>query len=301
MGYVESKPFVKWAGGKRQLLGEIAQRLPRKPLASGKMAYVEPFLGGGAVLLRILSEFPALPQAIASDCNPRLVAVWRAVQAAPRALIEVLAGMAEAYLPLSEVERRAFYLAQRTVFNKNAPEGIAQAARFIFLNRTGFNGLYRENAQGCFNVPFGRSCNPCICDKATLLADARLLRQAKVSFLCGDFEGTLAALTPGRQAFFYLDPPYRPLSKTASFTSYVRTPFDDAAQVRLADFCRALDRAGHLFLLSNSATADGFFERLYNGFHIERVHARRSINANPTKRGSLEELLIRNYDVEGEV
>lgn len=292
------KPFVKWVGGKRQLLPEIMRRVPRRALASGEWAYAEPFVGGGAVLLAVLEAFPAIPQAAANDLNPRLVAAWRAVQSQPEALIAALQALADAYLPLAEPARRAFYLAQRARLNAEAPAGVGQCARLLFLNRTGFNGLYRENARGAFNVPFGRAANPLICDAPTIRADAALLRRARVTFLCGDFAAVPDALPEGRRAFFYLDPPYRPLSQTSSFNAYVRTPFDDGAQRRLAEFCRALDRAGHRFLLSNSAPGDGFFERLYAGFRIERVLARRAVNANPAKRGPLHELLVSNYDPE---
>lgn len=290
-----TKPFLKWVGGKRQLLPEILRRVPRQALASGKWAYAEPFVGGGAALLAILDAFPAIPLAVANDLNPRLIAAWRAVQAQPEALIAALQALAEAYLPLSEPERRAFYLDQRARLNTAPPEGIAQSARLLFLNRTGFNGLYRENARGELNVPFGRARNPLLCDAPTLRADAALLRRARVTFHCGDFAEIPRLLPADRPAFFYLDPPYRPLSQTSSFNAYVRTPFDDDAQRRLADFCRALDRSGHRFLLSNSATDDGFFERLYAGFRLERVLARRAVNANPAKRGPLPELLISNY------
>ena len=280
-----TKPFLKWVGGKRQLLPEILRRVPRQALASGKWAYAEPFVGGGAALLAILDAFPAIPLAVANDLNPRLIAAWRAVQAQPEALIAALQALAEAYLPLSEPERRAFYLDQRARLNSAPPQGNSQNPRLLFINRTGVNGHY----------PFGRARNPLLCDAPTLRADAALLRRARVTFHCGDFAEIPHLLPADRPTFFYLDPPYRPLSQTSSFNAYVRTPFDDDAQRRLADFCRALDRSGHRFLLSNSATDDGFFERLYAGFRLERVLARRAVNANPAKRGPLPELLISNY------
>lgn len=288
-----AKPFLKWAGGKRQLLPEILRRVPAAALRAGTMGYAEPFVGGGAVLFALLAAFPEIPCALASDLNPRLVGAYRAVREEPEALLGALRALAEAYLPLPRGERRVFYLRQRDRLNHAAdtlPEA-ERAALLLFLNRTCFNGLYRENARGAFNVPFGDAANPMICDAETLLADARLLR--RVTLLCGDFAETLAHA--GRPTFFYLDPPYKPISRTASFNAYTKTPFDDREQRRLRDFCRELDHRGHLFLLSNSDPGDGFFDSLYAGFRIERVRARRSVNANPAKRGPLDELLISNF------
>lgn len=285
----DCKPFVKWAGGKRQLLPEIEARIPWEALRSGACGYVEPFVGGGATLFRVLARVPGV-RAVVNDLSPRLMGAYRAIRDDVGAVIERLAGLEAAFLPLDEAGRLAFYLEARRRFNAGGLDAAGQAATLLFLNRTCFNGLYRENAKGAFNVPYGKVKRPCICDRETLLADARALRG--VDCQCGDFAETLKRVEG--PAFFYLDPPYKPISQTSSFNAYTRVPFDDAEQARLARFCRALDAAGHRFLLSNSDPGGDFFERLYAGFRIERVQARRSVNANPAKRGALTELLISN-------
>lgn len=284
------KPFVKWAGGKRQLLPEIEARIPWEALRSGACCYVEPFVGGGAVLFRVLARVPGV-RAVVNDLNPRLVGAYRAIRDDVDAVIEELSGFEKDFLSLDEVGRLNFYLAVRQRFNGGEVDASEEAAMLLFLNRTCFNGLYRENAKGAFNVPYGKVKRPCICDRETLLADARALQG--VDCLCGDFAAVLDRVDG--PAFFYLDPPYKPISQTSSFNAYTSVPFDDVEQARLAQFCRALDAAGHRFLLSNSDPGGDFFERLYEDFHIERVQARRCVNANPAKRGALTELLISNF------
>ena len=284
------RPFIKWVGGKRQLLPEILRRAPMRDLTAGTLGYAEPFVGGGAVFFALAQACQGLAQATLNDANPRLIGAYRALQESPEALLATLRALEADYLALPADGRRAFYLAQRKRFNALRGAEVECAALLIFLNRTGFNGLYRENARGDFNVPFGRHANPTICDAPTLMADAVALRGVRL--LCGDFARLLDTLT--RPSFVYLDPPYKPISATSSFNSYTKRPFDDAEQCRLAAFCRELDRRGHRFLLSNSDPGDGFFDRLYAGFRIERVRARRSVNANPAKRGPIDELLISN-------
>ena len=287
-----AKPFVKWAGGKRQLLPAITAKIPWPRLDSKELLYVEPFVGGGAVLFAVLASCPAA-HALANDANPRLIGAYRAVQRHTEALIARLASLEAQFLSLDRADRAPFYLDLRARFNAHPHDATECAALLLFLNRTCFNGLYRENAAGDFNVPYGKVTRPRICDAATLRADAHALRHTTIT--CGDFSDTLGQVGP-RQAFFYLDPPYKPISQTASFNAYTKTPFDDAEQTRLAAFCKELHRRGHLFLLSNSDPGGDFFERLYDGFRIERVRARRSVNANPAKRGPLDELLISNFD-----
>lgn len=172
---------------------------------------------------------------------------------------------------------------------------IEQAALFIFLNKTCFNGLYRENAKGKFNVPHSRYENPTICDEDTIMVDSKLLQ--KVDILCGDF--SKMEQYAGENTLFYFDPPYRPLSDTSSFNSYVKEPFDDAEQVRLRDFCNTIVQRGSRFLLSNSDVkgknpSDNFFDELYSDYQIQRVWATRMVNANSQKRGKLTELMISN-------
>jgi len=298
-----AKPFVKWVGGKRQLQTKIDTLLPEGFLQSGDWTYIEPFVGGGAMLFHILQENPHIKHAVINDVNPHLIAAYRTVKDQPEALILLLKDIETAYLALSEEERRKeFYLHIRSEFNERSLNDMTRTAYFIFLNRTCFNGLYRENSKGLFNVPFGRYANPRICDEETILADAKLLQ--RVTILCGDFEGVKPYVDAN--TFVYFDPPYRPLSATSSFTSYNKDDFDDNDQKRLKRFFDTLSANGCLLMLSNSDgraknPADTFFDDLYKDYYIERVYASRSINANPLKRGTLTELLIRNYSGDNQI
>ncbi len=285
------KPFVKWVGGKRQLLPELFKRLPIDLLSSGNVAYVEPFVGGGALLFELLNHFKHIPSILVNDLNERLICAYRVVREHSDELIAQLRLFAQIYHASLGEQQKAYYLAQRERFNTGKLSDIEQAALFIFLNRTCFNGLYRENATGSFNVPFGKSKNPAICTPELFLADAKALQN--VDMMSGDFALTLEAVK--QTSFFYLDPPYKPISRTSSFNTYVKTPFDDTEQIRLCEFCREINRRGHLFLLSNSDPGEGYFDELYEGFRIERVKAKRCVNANAAKRGALDELLISNF------
>lgn len=292
---LEAKPFVKWAGGKGQLLKEILDSFPRSFWRDGELVYVEPFVGGGAVLFYLLKHFPNIKRAVASDKNPRLMATYRAIRHSPHELIESLSRLEAEYLPLGCSSRKAMYLAVRRRFNEEGLEDVERASLFIFLNKTCFNGLYRENSKGAYNVPHGRYARPLICDSATILADSKVLQKVELS--CCDFTQTLQYASG--HTLYYLDPPYKPLSATASFTSYVKDCFDDDDQVRLRSFCDALAGQGGKFLLSNSdvkeeGEAEGFFDRLYASYNIRRVYATRAINADPSGRGRLAELLITN-------
>ena len=296
-GVAHGKPFVKWAGGKGQLIAQLEALFPRA-LGQGEVeTYVEPFVGGGAMLFHILGKYPTVRRVVINDLNGDLTNVYRVVKEEPRALIALLSEFQTEFFANKELEeRRAYYLAKRTRYNARLADAVEQAALFIFLNRTGFNGLYRVNAKGEYNVPFGKAKRPQICDGKTILADSQLLQ--RVEILTGDFEGVWEALSG--KAFVYLDPPYRPLPKTPSFTAYAKEGFNDDQQRRLADFCRKLNEAGHLWLLSNSDPAntdpeDRFFDDLYRGFEIRRVYASRMINSKGSGRGKITELAIRNY------
>ncbi len=202
------------------------------------------------------------------------------------------------YLPLNEEERKEYYLKKRALFNTKALNEIENTSFFIFLNRTCFNGLYRVNSKGLFNVPFGRYINPKICDSETIFADSKLLQKVKI--LTGDFEKTLKYAD--RNSFFYFDPPYKPLNRTSSFNSYAKEEFNDREQIRLRNFCKKIDLMGHEFVLSNSDLKsknpnDDFFDNLYQDFNIKKVFATRMVNANANKRGKLTELLITNKHI----
>ena len=291
-----AKPFVKWVGGKTQLLEDIKRSLPLDFLRRENAVYVEPFVGGGAVLFWILQQAPNIERAVINDINPHLITTYRVIKENPEALIGKLEILQEEYLPLGEEERKKYYLEKRDIYNTVTLSEVEVAALFIFLNRTCFNGLYRVNSQGKFNVPHGRYVRPKICDRETILADSRILQ--KVEIHCGDFAETINFASP--DALFYFDPPYKPLSKTSSFNSYAKEEFDDDEQIRLRNFCNEVNARNAHFILSNSDVkgkngADNFFDEIYSTYNIHRVMATRMVNANPQKRGKLSELLIVNY------
>lgn len=292
-----AKPFVKWVGGKGQLLAQYDALLPKGLSKYDDLTYVEPFVGGGAMLFHVLSRFPAIQRAVINDINRNLIATYQSVKEAPLELIASLADLQEQYRSCkSDAERCKMFLAKRDIYNSGLCRKIETASLFIFLNRTCFNGLYRVNGKGKYNVSFGKHINPLICDEATILADSVLLR--KVEIRSGDFEEAFNGVA-GR-AFAYLDPPYRPLTQTASFTEYSKEGFSDSEQCRLAKLCVDLDKKGFLWLMSNSDPhnvdiEDNFFDNLYDGFEIKRVFANRMINSNASCRGKITELAIRNY------
>lgn len=294
-----SKPFVKWAGGKTQLLSEIAHRLPRQFRQSEAITYVEPFVGGGAVFFHLKSHYKNITHAVINDINPRLITAYRAIQQSPDALISELSRLQKLYLPLSQEARTEMYMNERERFNSGNTDSVETAALFIFLNRTCFNGLYRENSRGGFNVPHGKYVRPLICDEQTIRADSLMLQG--VTITCGDFSSTECYAGP--DTFFYFDPPYKPLSGTSSFNTYVKEPFDDNEQQRLRDFTRTVCAKGSQFVLSNSDVrgtdpSNNFFDDLYSEYTISRVFASRMVNANPQKRGKLTELMISNVQAD---
>jgi DNA adenine methylase len=235
-----AKPFVKWAGGKGQLLSQLEANLPLE-IFRQQFTYVEPFVGGGAILFFMLQRFPNIARVVVNDINPTLAEAYRVVRNRPNALIAALAVLERGYMALPDYDaQKVFYLARREDFNRRDSDAVTQTALFIFLNRTCFNGLYRENSKGGFNVPFGRYANPAICNAPLLLADSQLLNSVEMEITTGDFEATAAAIRPGENTFFYFDPPYRPLSATSSFNSYVKEDFDDEAQKRLTGFCKRI-------------------------------------------------------------
>lgn len=297
----EAKPFLKWAGGKGQLLSQLYEHLPAD-LHKQAFTYIEPFVGGGAMLFYMLRKFPNINHAVINDINPHLVTAYRVIKDLPNELIHRLSALENDYDSLSdEEEKRDFFINVRTIFNDSPLDDVDRAKYLIFLNRTCFNGLYRVNAKGKFNVPFGRYINPMICNADTIKADSELLNLVDVTILNGDFERTIDEMGDGLN-FIYFDPPYRPLNATSSFNSYAKEDFNDDEQIRLRDFCvRINERPNVRWMLSNADCSaknpeDTFFEDIYADFHIHRVFASRAINANPNKRGKLTELLIKNYE-----
>lgn len=298
MSSEQAKPFLKWAGGKTQLLNDIASKFPYAK--SEEFTYIEPFLGSGAVLFWILNNFPKLKLAIINDINTDLINSYKTIKSNPGDLIEVLKKYEEEYHSLSEQasKKKEYYYNKRKLFNTRQESSIVQSALFIFLNRTCFNGLYRVNKKNEFNVPIGSYKKPMICDENNLLAVSKSLQKVKI--LAGDFEQTINYAN--KNTIFYFDPPYKPLSETSSFNSYSQDEFNDNEQKRLKLFCDKLNSSGYSWILSNSDVKgknpnDDFFDFLYSHYQINRVMAKRSINANPEKRGQLTELLITNEGI----
>lgn len=292
-----AKPFLKWAGGKTQLINEIEKVLPKYAFNSNKFTYIEPFVGSGAFLFWMLNNFPNIQKAVINDINEDLINTYKTIASGPKELISILQILQNEFHELEgqDEAKKEYYYSKRELYNTRKEEQCIQSALFIFLNRTCFNGLYRVNRKNQFNVPIGSYKRPTICDKENILAVSQALQ--KVEILCGDYEETLNFAD--KNTLFYLDPPYKPLSETSSFNSYSKDEFNDAEQIRLRDFCHKLDTLGHTWILSNSDVKskdenDNFFDDLYSDFNIQRVDARRSINANPEKRGALKELLITN-------
>ena len=292
---IKAKPFIKWVGGKTQLIESIEKALPKNFSDIKNVTYIEPFVGGGAILFWILQQYPNITTSVINDINPDLTTAYKTIKETPFELCDFLQIIQDEYLPLDENKRKEYYLNKRERFNTKLLDPVENTALFIFLNRTCFNGLYRVNSKGLFNVPFGRYANPKICDKQTIFADSEILQ--KVEILTGDFEDTLKYAT--NNSLFYFDPPYKPLSATSSFNSYTKEDFNDLEQIRLRDFCEKIDLLGYNFILSNSDVKgknpnDNFFFYLYKQFSIKRVFATRMVNANAEKRGKLTELLITN-------
>jgi DNA adenine methylase len=269
-------PFLKWAGGKGQLTAQLSRLLPPD---AAERRYHEPFLGGGALYfyLRPLRAF-------LQDLNADLICAYRAVKQDPVALARALAPLARAH----SCER---YYAARARWNRRRHllPLAERAALFIYLNKTGYNGLWRVNARGEHNVPAGRYCRPRVFDPDLLAADADLLAGARLR--AAPFESVLDVARAGD--LIYCDPPYVPVSATACFTAYAVGGFAEADQARLADLVRELDRKGCLVMVSNADCA--LIRRLYRGLHVHRVHAARAINSNPDRRGRIRELVIRNF------
>lgn len=298
---MNAKPFVKWAGGKGQLLSQLDELLPQQ-LDGRPFTYIEPFVGGGAMLFHMLKKHPEIRRAVINDINTYLVTAYRVIKKRPEELIERLSALERQYFALSSEEaKKDFYLGVREIFNEEELDEIDRTQYLIFLNRTCFNGLYRENAKGKFNVPFGRNLHPTICNEETILADSKILNRVDVTILNGDFSETVHHLDDNGMNFVYFDPPYRPLSATSSFSSYVKEEFNDEEQTRLGNFAKEIGgRLGVYWMMSNSDCSaknpeDLFFENMYGHYYINRVYAARAINANPAKRGKLTELVICNY------
>lgn len=276
--HLKAKPFVKWVGGKTQLLPELTKRIPKI-----KGRYYEPFLGGGALFFHIQSELDP-SQGCISDINSDLISAYRAVKHSPQELIDSL----QKHRYEKEYFNRVRELDRKTGYSTLSE--VEKASRLIFLNKTCYNGIYRVNKKGQFNVPFGQYKNPSIFNKENLLACSQALQKAEIHHV--SFETIASTAQPGD--FVYFDPPYIPLSASSNFTEYNSNGFDLTSQQMLRDVCLALDERGVSFLLSNSSSPL-VYELYENHFEIEVVDASRAINSRGNKRGKVKEVLIGNY------
>jgi DNA adenine methylase len=291
-----AKPFLKWAGGKTQLITDIEKSLP-SDFNSANYTYIEPFVGSGAIMFWILNSYPNIKKAVINDINIDLINTYKTIASKPNEIISILDSLQSEFHEIegNEDKKKEYFYIKRELYNSRISSISDQSALFIFLNRTCFNGLYRVNKKNCYNVPMGSYKRPMICDKENLLSVSQLLQ--KVEILNGDYQNTLN-YADGK-TLFYFDPPYKPLNETSSFNSYAKDEFNDNEQLRLRDFCLKIDLLKYTWILSNSDVkvtdgANNYFDDLYVKFNIQRVEARRNINSNSDKRGILTELLITN-------
>ncbi len=294
---VKLKPFIKWAGGKSALLEDIRNFYPSE-LGKSINKYCEPFVGGGAVLFDVLSNYH-LDEIYISDVNKELLNVYKTIKNNVEELIKVLDKFQNEYTPLDDEKRKVYYYDRRDEFNLyivgETTNKVYGSALFIFLNRTCFNGLYWVNSKGLYNVPIGVYKNPKILDKKNLINISKKLKKVKI--VCAKYHKSFDFID--ENTLVYFDPPYRPLTETASFTSYLKHEFADKEQIELAEYFKRVSKKGVICILSNSAPKntdekDNFFDDLYKGFNITRIQSKRRINSNASKRGNINELLITN-------
>ena len=295
---IECKPFIKWVGGKGQLLSEINKLYPVE-LGKNINKYAEIFVGGGAVLFDILSKYK-LDEVYISDKNLELINTYKSIRDNVDILIKSLKGIEEQYIPLDNENRKDYYYKKREEYNSlkinSEVNNIEKAILFIFLNKTCFNGLYRVNKKGKFNVPMGAYKKPKICDEENLKNVSLTLRNVKIVY--ADYKESEKFIDD--KTFVYIDPPYRPLNITSSFTSYTENDFNDKEQIELAEYINVLNKKGAKIVISNSDPKnndidDNFFDKLYKNYNINRVKATRMLNSNASLRGAINELLITNY------
>ena len=291
-----AKPFLKWAGGKGQLLDTFYKMFPQELIEGKIKTYIEPFVGGGAVLFHILQNYK-IEKAYINDINKELINCYRCIKADVEEVIKPLSILENKYL--SSKDRAKYFYNVRERYNQihlNGHYDYEKCADFIFLNHTCFNGLYRVNKEGKFNVPHGKYKNPLICDKENLRLCSQLLQKVEISF--GDYRLVLS--NANKDSFVYFDPPYRPLIENNSFVNYDKSGFDDNDQIELSQNYKKLDKQNCLLMLSNSDPKntnenDNFFDNLYKGFNPERVYAKRMINCQASKRGNITEIVVMNY------
>ena len=297
----KAKPFVKWAGGKGNLLKQLENLLPKGFKQQEDVTYIEPFVGGGAMLFYMLLNFKNIKKVVINDINSDLIHCYQLIKKDPQVLIDRLSMIEHNYYHYDIHDRKELYYAYRDQYNKTDINADERAALFIFLNHTCFNGLYRVNSDGKFNVPYGKYKLPIICNKELISEDHKLLNTVETVILKpGDYKRVIKHLSKASGNFVYLDPPYRPLFNGSNFKEYSNSPFGDKQQRELKLFCDKLGRLGCQIMISNSDSknSDGssFFEDLYSGYHIHRILAPRFINAFQDKRDKLAEVVINNYE-----
>ena len=294
------RPFVKWAGGKGSLIPQLNNFYPYELKAGIIERYIEPFVGGGAVLIDILQKYN-IQEVYAFDINIDLINSYNVIKNNVEELIENLKHMETEYLGLGQEERKNYFYNIRNEYNnyelERDEQNVQRAAQFIYLNRTCFNGLYRVNKNGKFNVPVGSYKNPTICDEQNLRQLSQLIQN--VNFQYGDYSRSMEYVT--ENTFIYFDPPYRPLNVTSGFTEYTKEEFNDDNQRQLATFYGELNERNAKLMLSNSNPKninkeDTFFDNIYQGFNINKIQANRMINSNSNGRGKISEILVTNYD-----
>lgn len=299
-----AKPFLKWAGGKGQLLKAFQNFYPRELKEEQIKNYYEPFIGGGAVFFDIAQQYN-IQSAFLYDVNEELILTYRVIQQDVHKLIDYLQAYKKKYEKLNEEDQSVFYYDTRVKFNQDmhkinysrySEKWIPRAAQIIFMNKTCFNGLFRFNLKGEFNVPMGRYKNPKILDEQNLIQTSKLLEIATIKK--ADFSEVENDIV--ENSFIYFDPPYRPISKTSSFTSYSKNKFEDKEQIKLAELFQRLHNKGVKQMLSNSDPKnnnpdDNFFDDIYKNFQICRIPARRMINSNASKRNAINEIIVTNY------
>lgn len=301
----DARPFLKWAGGKTQLLDEFDKRLPAE-IVDGKSIkrYIEPFLGGGAMFFFLKRKYD-IKKSFLFDINMELIMAYKVIQKDCKALMDRLNEIKHKHLQKSEDMRKEHYYQIRNEYNKQIENfnynhfnetWVERTTYLIFLNKTCFNGLFRQNRKGEFNVPFGLYKNPNIYDEKNIIEVSKALKNTEI--FCMDF--TSAANYINKNSFVYFDPPYRPLNRTSNFTNYSKNGFFDEDQIRLARFFEKMDGKGAYLMLSNSDPKnkdihDHFFDDLYKKYNISRIPAKRHINSNASKRGEINELIITNY------
>lgn len=275
-----AKPFVKWAGGKGSLISQLIENLPQDFAEQPNVTYIEPFVGGGAMLFYMLTHYPNIKRAVINDVNEDLINCYLLIKNDPEKLITSLREIKDEYYRLATIEAKSqYYYQMREKYNNEELAKEKRSACFIFLNKTCFNGLYRVNTSGKFNVPFGQYDHPNICDEELIMANHGVLQ--KVDIYVGGYKNITTHLGK-RYNFIYIDPPYRPLSGSACFIEYTRNIFDDTEQENLKTYCDILTQKGCKIMQSNSNSLDNngesYFAKLYNEYTIKQILAHREVS-----------------------